>query len=317
MTEADSEVRLIENILMPHIAEKKKEISRSNWKFVHYTSAENAFSIIRNGEFWLRNAKCMNDYSEIEYGYAMMRKFFGNPQEFTSTMDQISEGLGIRLLKELDKWWNVINHNTYIGSISEHYEIEDEFGRLSMWRAYGKAGEKAALMLNIPLDAPDVSAIQNIFLIPVHYLASEDELKLVFKSIISNVLENQEYLKKRDLGDIENLLFLALVMLTVCIKHKGFAEEREWRIVYFPHLYASTSIREEFEVISGVPQKVCKVKFDLLGTGLDIGTLISGVLIGPTDYPYVMFDAFSDALDAMGMADSTRRVKISNIPLRK
>jgi hypothetical protein len=46
-------------------------------KFVHYTTAEAALSIIRSKRLWMRNATCMADYSEVTHGYRYLTGAFG------------------------------------------------------------------------------------------------------------------------------------------------------------------------------------------------------------------------------------------------
>jgi hypothetical protein len=41
-------------------------------KLVHYTSAENGLKLLQGQRLWLRNVKCMNDYSEVAHGIDML-----------------------------------------------------------------------------------------------------------------------------------------------------------------------------------------------------------------------------------------------------
>src|ERR1700682_2764112 len=45
-------------------------------KFAHYTTADAAMKIIQSKRFWMRNAVCMADYSEVTHGYELLRKLF-------------------------------------------------------------------------------------------------------------------------------------------------------------------------------------------------------------------------------------------------
>ena len=73
-------------------------------------------------------------------------------------------------------------------------------------------------------------------------------------------------------------------------------------------------------MISGVPQPVYKIPLNDLPdeglVGLRIPELVDRVIIGPTDYPLAMFDAFTDALHEAGVEKPHERVFVSNIPLR-
>lgn len=326
MTNSEENIsKLLEKIFMNYAVLKRQDFLYKKLKFVHYTSAENALSIIKNKEFWLRNAKCMNDYNEIQHGHEMLIRYFENSASninrarFIDVFDSIQKDIALKTFSKFDEWWNRVNYNTFIGSISEHMENESVFGRLSMWRAYGKNSAKAALILNIPLEDSASLGLENVFLIPVSYF-DENELEATLNCISANVASNLDFLKTVSVEKIENILFLTLVMLSVSLKHKGFSEEREWRVVYLPLLYGASSIKETIEVISGIPQKVCKIELvdcpEKGASGLGVEKLISEVLIGPTEYPSAIFDAFSDILGHAGVENAWERVKVSNIPLR-
>jgi hypothetical protein len=58
----------IHEILNPYAIDKYQKMTISKGRFVHYTSAEVAVSIIKNKEVWMRKSTTMNDYMEIEHG---------------------------------------------------------------------------------------------------------------------------------------------------------------------------------------------------------------------------------------------------------
>jgi hypothetical protein len=57
----------LERIFMPMAFEQREEFHArdSSARFVHYTSAEAALSIIRSKRIWMRNTTCMADYREV------------------------------------------------------------------------------------------------------------------------------------------------------------------------------------------------------------------------------------------------------------
>jgi hypothetical protein len=50
--------------------------------------------------------------------------------------------------------------------------------------------------------------------------------------------------------------------------------------------------------------------------GADIPSLIDRIIIGPTAYPYVSYQAFAAVLQGLGVQDAGERVIVSDIPLR-
>jgi hypothetical protein len=76
----------------------------------------------------------------------------------------------------------------------------------------------------------------------------------------------------------------------------------------------------ETEIIRGVPQIVCKLPIqgpppaDL--AGLDIPHMLDRIIIGPTQYPWPMYEAFVMALTDAGIPDAGSRLVVSDIPIR-
>ena len=129
-------------ILRPDFNFRKNELLKQGTKLVHYTSAEAALKIIRNKSVWLRQTKLMNDYSEVEYGISKLLDNYNSP----STNKKFAEFFsyfGAETQKEFEdsfnKQLNILRFNSYILSLAEHDDTEDNFGRLSMWRAYGRS----------------------------------------------------------------------------------------------------------------------------------------------------------------------------------
>ena len=68
----------LEGIFMPHARKQRENFYAKGGRFVHYTSADAAISIIKNKRIWMRNTTCMSDYSEVQHGYKMLRSFFSD-----------------------------------------------------------------------------------------------------------------------------------------------------------------------------------------------------------------------------------------------
>jgi hypothetical protein len=58
----------INQIFFPYAFQRHQEALDKKQRIVHYTSVETAMSIIRHNEVWMRNANCMNDFMEVQYG---------------------------------------------------------------------------------------------------------------------------------------------------------------------------------------------------------------------------------------------------------
>jgi hypothetical protein len=79
-------------------------------------------------------------------------------------------------------------------------------------------------------------------------------------------------------------------------------------------------VKSSTQVIDGVPQLVYKIPLDGKQSDdlaeVDIPHLVDRVIIGPSQYPRAMYEAFVDALASSGVKDAPSRVFVSGIPIR-
>jgi Protein of unknown function (DUF2971) len=226
----------LEGIFMPRSRAQRDAFYGKCKRFVHYTSADAALKIIKNKRLWMRNSTCMADYKEVEHGYGMLLSFFSDAdrrETFIAALDQSHPGAAKEAIGLFDGWWqHHLRFNIYISSISEHEDNEDHNGRLSMWRGFGGAVPKVALVFRVPAHAAGTEKL-NIIFSPVSYL-NEQQVHETIWSIIENVNKETELLRTLDKQTIIGLVFTTLLAGAACIKHEGFHEEREWRAIYTP-----------------------------------------------------------------------------------
>lgn len=140
---------------------------------MHYTTAEAAYKIIANKQVWLRNALLMNDFSEIEHGLNCLQAAWVSSSgvRLQKWLDGAAPGLREQLVSTFDAHAYGLKVATFVMSLSEHDDDEDELGRLSMWRAYGgKNGVGLVLNSNVFASATDALKAYSA---PVSYLASQ------------------------------------------------------------------------------------------------------------------------------------------------
>ena len=154
-------------IFRPGLLEEILAVEDEQKRFVHYTSADTAFKLLRNHELWFRNATVMNDFSEISYGLGLIRTVFPGPegQRFRETIEDISPGTIEAADKLFSGWESDWQLETYLACVSIHKPEEDQRGRLSMWRAYG---DTALVINNTPMTA--ITDLLAVYSIPVRYL---------------------------------------------------------------------------------------------------------------------------------------------------
>lgn len=294
-------------------------------QFAHYTSADAAMKIIRSKRIWTRNAKCMSDYSEVTHGYDLLKQYFdvrANTEEFVRVFDAIAPGAARQAFDTFNGWWRErhLGLNIFVASLTEHDAIkENKFGRLSMWRGFGSASDtRVALVLKVAAHSQATTAL-SLFFGPVVYAKTED-LAAEMRQVLDNVTRETAFLKSIDPEQIYHYLFAMIFSGVTSTKHPAFREEREWRAVHSPDIFPSTLMEKSVEVISGVPQHVYKVPLDKNVSDqvaqLDVADIIDRVLIGPSPYPWPLYQAFVDVLRDAGVSNPDERVIVSGIPLR-
>lgn len=319
MSTAPNPYERLTEILMPYAAQKLEEVRSGQRRFVQYTSAEAAVSILRTRRVWMRNASCMNDYSEMRYGLDRVLEAYASPpgQRFRQALDSIHPGLTDDLKARFDPLAPTLLSQTYIASFSEHDDAEDAHGRLSMWRAYGRQTGVAIVMNNRPFITP--SDALNAWTTPVAYIRDLEFINQV-DAVAASLEANSSWLNVIPKADFLNAVTLMLAFAAVSIKHIGFQEEREWRVVYLPNLYASARLEEDHVVITGVPQPIFKIPLvnypEEDFTGAEPHELINRIIIGPTQFPVAVRSTFLALLYELGVPDPSSKVVCSGIPLR-
>jgi hypothetical protein len=321
----------LESIFMPESRRQRDTLYSSNPspRFVHYTRADSALSIIKTKRLWLRNTTAMIDYREIHHGFSLLQSWFAvqdNLSKFISVFDSIHPGAAQDAIDSFNRLWTNttigVQTQTFISSISEHEPSEDEHGRLSMWRAFNAdAGARVALVFRLPPLSGAAEFLQCNFS-PVAYL-NEKRAHAIIAELLANAETEQEFLRTISYERVRNLLVFSFVVASTCVKHEGFKEEREWRIVYLPGYFPPLDpprIESEVVTISGVPQIVYKLPLDASVakeiSAIDIAAIFDRLIIGPSPYSWVMYESFKKTLEQVGVSDAGSRIVTSSIPIR-
>ncbi len=319
---------------------RTQKIKDVNRKFVHYTSFDAAISIIGKKEIWLRNARVMNDYSEIAHGESCIRFCLIDNQELATRTKAVLEGIVAGLYDRAVHWFfERMQHRlryTYLLSISEHGPLhigpgtvdeESEFGRLSMWRAYGSSGGVALIFNQDPIMDPRDAL--PAFVSPVFY-GNPDEFSVHYSNMLNQLEANTEALKQVDPELIwENMATFLHFSILSC-KHPGFKEEREWRITYSPEpgtegisdeeFNNNNLIQREFRSVDGIPQRIYKIPLKKYGEEADqdisLSRILNKLVIGPTAFPAVVNDALVFEMLKSGFSAEQIKIAVSQIPMR-
>ena len=318
------------SIFTPHGMRQRQELSDRQglvgkpgefMRFVHYTSAEAAKSILTTRRIWMRNTTCMADYKEVGHGFEILQHYFTEERTktFSTAFEKIAPGVTLEAIQFFNGWWKAnLGLNIFVSSISEHDRNEDVHGRLSMWRAFGNTPTKVALVIRIPYQSNATQALSIVFS-PVAYMSEAD----VFASLdeVARLgAENLEFLKAQDRQMLVTWMFTMLFANLTCLKHEGFKEEKEWRAIHSPQVFPSQLMKPSIETIAGVPQHIYPLPLDERVSrelaDLDLARILDRIIIGPSPYPWVLYNAFVEILNSIGVVGASEKVFVSGIPLR-
>ncbi len=320
MASASPDRDRVRRIFFPYMERKTRDVLAAGGRFVYYTNADTATSILRNRQLWMRNTVTMNDYMEVEHGFECLNAAYkGEPGKvFNRSLDVCFSGLAEELKDYFNAWLPNVRRDTYITCVSEHSAEEDQYGRLSMWRAYGgQAG--VAMVLNGAVMFSESDAL-GAYSSPVAYM-TPDMFASEFETVAKNIESEAEYISSLDREMVKDILFNMLRFAVSCTKHPGFHEEREWRVVAMPPLHPSTLLVPTVEVVRGTPQTVLKIELqnhpDLGLVGLSVPELLDRIIIGPCDFPNVILQAFRQLLLEAEVPEPDSKIVVSDIPLRQ
>lgn len=314
---------LLSNTFFSEFISEREVLVAHDKRLAHYTSADAALKIIDSKEMWLRKSATMNDFLEIAHGKASLHEAY----ERHTAGDKLKAALERRwpgICQSVGAWFEThlaeLENNTYIACFSTHrpHGSEGRFGRLSMWRAYGGDAGVAFILKSAPFVSE--SDALKVYSHPVMY-GDYTYVASHLGMLAYNIDENFERLCDVTQEDALGYLFWKFRSIVVCLKHEGFKEESEWRLVYTPCVEVSDRVRTEIETIRGIPQFVTKLPLKNYPEegfiGAELNELIEKIIIGPTEHAGVLQEAFVAALKGAGVSNAEGRIVVSNIPLRK
>lgn len=307
------------DIFFSHSAEARSRAIENGGRFAYYTTSATAHLILENKELWMRNTAVMNDFTEVAHGLnCLIRSYQSSAgDELKAAMNGCFPGVSSEWSALFDSWIPIIRRNTYILSVSEHPRTEDQYGRLSMWRAYGGNAGVAFVFNGGPMFRP--SDALRAYSSPVAYLGS-DGVAEEMRKIASGLRTHASYVRQQGKEWLKSGMFEAFRFAAICTKHPAFLEEREWRVVSTQVLHESVRLKPTPEIIGGVTQLLLKLKLADLPeeglTGLTIPDFLERVLIGPCEHPEVIAASLTDLLESAGVENAKEKIHITGVPLR-
>ena len=316
----------LKEIFLPYANKRRIDFNKSNKLLAYYTTADTAYKIMQNNKIWMRNVTVMNDYKEVLYGINKINSLFlKNVYQEETILNKAGQRLYKVLQEFTDESGNVIiddvlnqyfleqtswEYNAYISCFTEHDTDEDGLGRLSMWRAYG-GDNGIAIVFDPRKYAENLEEKYKIYLTPVAYLTDKELAKEV-EELAVNININKDFLhevKQRDPKILHNWLMAVLRFAIVSIKHPGFKEEKEWRLVGH-----GQDLDRGMEVVAldGIIQPVFKLDIN------HFEEILKNIIIGPTQYENVIHKGFEKILkDKDDLLKPDKLIISSRIPYRR
>ncbi len=175
----------------------------------------------------------------------------------------------------------------------------------------------AIVMNSQPFVSP--SDALNAWTAPVAYVRGLEFIRQMERVTIA-IQKETEFLRSIPRDDLVEAVARTLIFAAVSLKHIGFEEEREWRVVYLPHLAVSKRLIEDHVCIRGIPQPIFKIPMkdypDEGFVGAEPPALINRIIVGPTQYPVAVRSSLVAQLIQLNVPDAHAKVVVSGIPLR-
>lgn len=290
---------------------------------VHYTSAENAMRIIENGEFWLRNARLMNDVSEVDHGIRLLANSLAQRDAASDlssgltainvALDDIFSDLSNGVIQQFYENLEKLRNQTFITCLSDVPRDENGVGRLSMWRNYTGGQTGVGILLKTALFQEFTDEL-GIFSTPVAYYTHKELNKNLLQTA-NLIKQNREFLADQIGQEVASWAYLNLLRsLSLGLKHPGFKEEREWRVFHTAGIDPRANLCVKIVCVQGIPQKVLRFSFEK--NGLTHADLIGGLIIGPSQHQNIIADSLVSLLEQKGVLVNELAVHLSPIPLR-
>lgn len=296
----------IYELFHPHAAERTAKVDR----LAYYTRAETALNIIQNETLWMRKTTCMNDFRELTFGLECITDQLAfKKSSLVQALDSTFPGLAEEVIRDFHQNSIDMMDDTYIACVSEHDASEDAFGRLSMWRAYGGA---TGIALVFKKDAVNLQGLP-YYASPVLY-ADAEIFGREFDRVMAGLASSSGLLGSLSREFARRALVFAFQSALASIKHLGFKEEREWRIIYNPKVQSRDGMEPVIKTVNGVPQMIYQIALKKTQSRAGLLDYLDRLIVGPTQYPNEIAEALKAALSEKGAG--TVPIVVSEIPLR-
>ena len=288
----------------------------------HYTSLSAVERILDSRQFWLSNPLYMNDLEELRLGMHLGAAIFRQSDDLRRACK--SQDAHEHLLSQFERLFAEYDQtqalDAYVLCLSKHDETLAD-GVLSMWRGYGSHGNGAALLI----DSSSFTKFEDFPLMigEVVYASLEDRHRWLEArvSALARAIDAQDKTPS-NLERACQFWFERLKVFAVFHKHLGFAEEKEWRVVYMRERDQRDRLAQSlgYSVTDRGVEPKLKLPLSSLTSsppGTNSSTYpINGLILGPSQSTVLAQASVRRMLEVLGHTELASRVRASSIPFR-
>jgi hypothetical protein len=288
----------------------------------HYTSLSTLEKVLETDEVWFSNPLFMNDVEEVRFGLLRGLDLVLKSDDLRRACKSSSRALSFTQSFEyyFGRFEDEHAFDTYVFCLSEH-DAGNQDGLLSMWRGYGGNGNGAAIVF----DTAQLIPIENspLILARVQY-GSEEERIAWLEGVISKcaAILLQNLVSDDKLWLAAHALFERIKLFALFSKHRGFAEEQEWRVVYMKDRDKDETFASMFHYWvgpRGVEPKL-RLKFapvnGVVPNDVSMEKIVNRIILGPSLSSPLARTAILRMLDRLNKRYLSDRVCASRIPFR-
>src|SRR4051812_46421755 len=196
----------------------------------HYTGAPAIRGILQSDRMWASGAQYMNDWMEVVYGYDIIMNGLRELVEKNRKLPERSRAVFGEVLQLMESPESPFI-DAYFAAFCEKGNL------LSQWRAYagtqGFAMEFDPLVIKGELTLTTKAPARYLRLAKVEY--DPKQQKKNFEELTEELSETMEGQSgEKAVPALVEFTRMVLSSWAATVKHPGFAEEQEWRVIFQP-----------------------------------------------------------------------------------
>jgi hypothetical protein len=288
----------------------------------HYTSIKAIENILSTDEIWFSNPLFMNDLQEMRFGLNQGSRLFSDAELLKKAVG--TDARAAILQHAFSQYFQNFDgqdaFDTYVFCLSEH-DRSNMDGLLSMWRGYGQHGSGAALVF----DTAKLTMVpeSRLLIAKVSYGSDEDR-SLQLRELLNRWarISEETALPDDKLHLAAHCAFSAIKAFALTTKHRGFSEEAEWRVMYYPERDRAGALKDFLGYYIGDRGVEPKLKYpidyiaNVSAPDLGLDRLLHKIILGPSISSPLAKRSVQRMLEKIKKKNLVERLHSSGIPLR-